>query len=371
MDGVDVYSTAKSEYTEQFCLFLVPALQSYFLGLIDEAREKEKDTRRVLWMFQNLLKDIPEWNQDKVIRVTESIVQTTRCDYLEELLTAVFIAHTKVLSAIRLTNRDKKKIQISVPKLEHFLHRTLSESARILWSNAYLFSEQGTSIERQKNLRQVEQLLHQAVLQSIRGMLPVKSILREYLNNDGDGDGEATEEGSNAEKKEEKDEEEEEEEEEKEKEEKPVSEEDSGISIDLSGSQVDVSGAEVPSTPPNTPSQVVVEPSPEVPVEMAPPAPETAPAPVPEPVPAPPPTAPAVQQVLVFETEPSVKFAEHDTVFDTENQLAHRIRSKSADFDMDEEDGIKILDEEPEAMDGFEDIDGPKDEGVDDFETLE
>jgi hypothetical protein len=357
MDGVDVYSTAKSEYTEQFCLFLVPALQSYFLGLIEEAKEKEKDQRRILWMFQNLLKDIPDWNQDKVLRETEKIVQTTRCDYLEELLTAVFIAHTKVLSAIRLTNRDKKKIQITVPKLEHFLHRTLSESARILWSNAYLFSEQGSSIERQKNLRQVEQLLHQAVLQSIRGMLPVKSILREYLNNDGEG--ETTEE--TPEKKEDKEEEEEEEEEE-EKDEKEVKEEE-GISIDLSGSQVDLSGTDVPSPPPNTPAEQAPE---------ATPAPEPTSAPV-ESVPeAPAPTpAPAVQQVLVFETEPSVKFAEHDTVFDTENQLAHRIRSKSADLDVDEEDGIKILDDAPIAMDDFEDIESSKNEELDDFETLE
>jgi len=363
MDGVDVYSTAKSEYTEQFCLFLVPALQSYFLGLIEEAREKEKDQRKVLWMFQNLLKDIPDWNQDKVLRETEKIVQTTRCDYLEELLTAVFIAHTKVLSAIRLTNRDKKKIQITVPKLEHFLHRTLSESARILWSNAYLFSEQGTSIERQKNLRQVEQLLHQAVLQSIRGMLPVKSILREYLNNDGEN--EANDEAPASEKKDEKEEEEEEEEEEVKEEPK----DDAGISIDLSGSNVDLSGSEVPSPPPNTPAVETPETEsiPEKAAEASA-APATDVAEVSAPAPAP---APALQQVLVFETEPSVKFAEHDTVFDTENQLAHRIRSKSADLDEEGDDGIKILDDAPIAMDDFEDIEAPTNELLDDFETLE
>jgi hypothetical protein len=314
------------------------------LGLVEEAREKEKDQRRILWMFQNLLKDIPDWNQDKVLRETDKIVQSTRCDYLEELLTAVFIAHTKVLSAIRLTNRDKKKIQITVPKLEHFLHRTLSESARILWSNAYLFSEQGSSIDRQKNLRQVEQLLHQAVLQSIRGMLPVKSILREYLNNDTDADTN----DDVSEKKNEKEEDEEEEEEEKEikEEDKEESKEDMGISIDLSGSQVDVSGTEMPAPPPNTPAvqtpEVVSasEPIPEPPVESV-----TAPTP-----------APPIQQVLVFETEPSVKFADHDTVFDSENQMEHRIRSKSADFDENGEDGSKIFDEAPVAMDDFEDI---------------
>lgn len=356
MDGVDVYSTAKSEYTEQFCLFLVPALQSYFLGLIDDAKEREKDNRRVLWMFQNLLKDIPDWNQDKVIRETEKIVQSSRCDYLEELLTAVFIAHTKVLSAIRLTNREKKKIQITVPKLEHFLHRSLSESARILWSNAYLFSEQGTSIERQKNLRQVESLLHQAVLQSIRGMLPVKNILREYLNNDG----EETEETS-AKKADEEEDEEEEIKEEAKKETKE--EEESGISIDLSGSFAEVAEQakeEPPSVPPNTPAttpetETVVETPPSAPQAQDQSSAQTEP-----------------QQVLVFETEPSVKFAEHDTVFDTENQMAHRIRSKSADLDNDEtEEEIKILDEAPQSLDEFEELDEKKEMGLDDFETLE
>ena len=367
MDGVDVYSTAKSEYTEQFCLFLVPALQSYFLGLIDEAKEREKDQRRILWMFQNLLKDIPDWNQDKVIRETEKIVQSSRCDYLEELLTAVFIAHTKVLSAIRLTNREKKKIQITVPKLEHFLHRSLSESARILWSNAYLFNEQGSSIERQKNLRQVESLLHQAVLQSIRGMLPVKNILREYLNNDGDG--EEQEEASTTKKEEEEEEDKEEDKEEKEEaevekqadveKETETEKEEGGISIDLSGSFAEVAeeSKEPPTAPPNTPATT----------------PETQP--VSEPIPTEPATdaQPQVQpqQVLVFETEPSVKFAEHDTVFDTENQMAHRIRSKSADLDNEDDEEIKILDEAPQALDDFEDLEGGKPTSLDEFETLE
>jgi hypothetical protein len=67
--------------------------------------------------------------------------------------------------------------------VDHFLHRLLSESARSLWTNAYLFAETN-SIEKQKNLRQVSALLQEAVLQAIRGLLPVKSILREYLHDD-------------------------------------------------------------------------------------------------------------------------------------------------------------------------------------------
>lgn len=184
-ESIGVYGEAKAEYTRQLCNFLVPALESYFLDLLASTKETEKDPKRILWVFQDALKQFPDWNMDKVQRETAKIAESTKCDYLEEILTAVFIAHTKVLSAIRLTSKQKK-LQITIPKLEHFLHRTMSECARLLWSNAYLFNDNCAPIEKQKNLRQVEQLLHEGVLQSIRGMLPVKSILKEYLADDAD-----------------------------------------------------------------------------------------------------------------------------------------------------------------------------------------
>jgi hypothetical protein len=182
MNDASVYAEAKGEYTRQLCVFLVPTLETYFLDLLNEAKQSATAPTKELLTFQNLLQGIPDWNQDKVIRETTKLQSDTKCDYLEELVTAVFIAHTKVLSAIRLTSKQKK-LQITIPKLDHFLHRVLSECARSLWSNAFLFS--GTnSLERQKNLRQVEHLIEEAILQGIRGLLPVKSILREYLQED-------------------------------------------------------------------------------------------------------------------------------------------------------------------------------------------
>ena len=188
MDGADisVYGEAKGEYTRQLCVFLVPCLESYFLNMLDEAKVLSPNPSKVLWHFQTLLQSIPDWNQDKVTKETELIQKDCKCDYLEELLTAVFIAHTKVLSAIRLTTKQKK-LQITIPKIDHFLHRVLSDSARALWTNAYLFAETN-SIDKQKNLRQVAALLQDSVLQGIRGLLPVKSILREYLQEDDSDD---------------------------------------------------------------------------------------------------------------------------------------------------------------------------------------
>ena len=181
---ISVYGEAKGEYTRQLCVLIVPCLESYFLELLEEAKKSASNPSKTLWHFQTLLQSVPDWNQDKVEKETNLIQSECKCDYLEELLTAVFIAHTKVLSAIRLTTRQKK-LQITIPKVNHFLHRVLSESARTLWTNAYLFAETN-SIDKQKNLRQVSLLLQESVLQGIRGLLPVKSILREYLHDDDD-----------------------------------------------------------------------------------------------------------------------------------------------------------------------------------------
>jgi hypothetical protein len=201
--------------------------------LLDTAKEREADPKKLLLSFQILLEDISEWNHDKVQRETQNIAMGTQCDYLEELLTAVFVAHTKVLSSIRLTNKQKR-LQITIPKLEHFLHKTLIECARFLWTNTYLFSSSCTAIEKQKNMRHVESFIGDGIAQGIRLMLPVKSILREYLS---------TEESDHDDSEEEEEEEEEHEEEEEEEVETPSPVESSGPVKEEKAADIDTTAA--------------------------------------------------------------------------------------------------------------------------------
>ena len=190
-EGINVYADAKTEYTRQLTQFCLHAFLGYFLKMLDETKESEiiakSDPKKLLLTFQSNLKNITEWNFEKVQKETTSLLKNINCDYFDDLLSAVFVAHTKVLSAIRLTTKQKK-LQITIPKVDHFLHHTMIECARILWSNVFLFSPSGTSIERQKNLRNIEQLIQDGILQSIRSMLPVKNILKEYLKDDDDDD---------------------------------------------------------------------------------------------------------------------------------------------------------------------------------------
>jgi len=323
-DNIGVYAEAKGEYTKQLCGFIIPALKSYFLQMFEGVRDT-RDSKGPVWAFQDLLKEIPDWNIDKVKRETEKIVDMTNCDYLEELLTAVFIAHTKVLSAIRLTSKQKK-LQITVPKVDHFLHRTLCDCARILWSNAFLLKPNIPSIEKQKNLNQVETLLHEGVLQTIRNMLPVKSILREYLQTDAD-DEEVSEETHVSE----------EHQEESKSEEKPEEENKEEKSEVVEASKVE----EVVEQPKEKEEIVEQSKEQEVTEEKKEEKPPVAEAPT-----------------IVVDTEPSVRFSNIDTVFDASDPNKHSFKPTTSE----EDDHIEFVDDSEIPMDSFEEIN--------EFETL-
>jgi hypothetical protein len=197
---LSVYSDARAEYTKQLCIFLVPAYFQFFIDLLERSkREMSQEPKRVLWQFQNYLNDIHDWNMEKVSQEIHRIHTNCGCDYLEDLLTAVFIAHTKVLTAIRI-GQPQKKVEINIPKVDHFLFKVLCESAKLLWGSTYLFRDSIPSVEKQQNYRMIEGMLNEGILQAVRTLVPVKSILKDFVNQDSvSKNTEATEEDSDEE----------------------------------------------------------------------------------------------------------------------------------------------------------------------------
>ena len=168
---LSVYSDARTEYTKQLCVFLVPAYFQFFIELLEKAKHDViHEPKRVLWQFQNYLNEIHDWNMEKVNNEIHKIFVNCGCDYLEDLLTAVFIAHTKVLTAIRLS-ANKKKIEINVPKVEHFLFKVLCETSKLLWSSSYLFRDGISGVEKQQNYRNIEQIINEGILQAVRSLV--------------------------------------------------------------------------------------------------------------------------------------------------------------------------------------------------------
>jgi hypothetical protein len=391
--GVSVYSEAKGEYTKQLLLFITPAFHRFFMNCLAQAATEEPQVKRQLWKFQELLSQIPDWNLDKVHREVSKLVSEIQCDYLEELVTAVFIAHTKVLTAIRIGNKNKR-VQITIPKLEHFLHRSLSECSRLLWTSAYLFHNELSAIEKQKNHRQIEQLIHEGISQAIRGLLPVKNILKDYLTEAEDADDEDKDEDEDEKEDKEKDEKEA-------KHTAAVIDENQPAQAVLTAQDTVIDAVEALGETSaqqahqevqqeqqqndtdnriidDSPAVILKEPAAEV-TDLAQ-----------DSTPAPPPThmaavaepAVAVAQqpsqpnpvvpTLIVDTEPSVRFTNFDQVIQEHgNGTSIGYVEKNRDAE-DDTDNIEFLDDDGESLSDFEDLTQGVSEPLDmeDFETL-
>ena len=308
---LSVYSDARAEYTKQLCVFLVPAYFQFFTELLEKSkRDMINEPRRVLWQFQTHLNEIHDWNMEKVSSEISRINTNCGCDYLDDLLTAVFIAHTKVLTAIRLSS-NKKKIEINVPKVEHFLFKVLCETSKLLWSSTYLFRDGISGIEKQQNYRTIEQIINEGILQAVRSLVPVKSILRDFVNSDTPDENESD------------DEEEAKTEPIQKTEEQPVFEQ-------------PIIQEEVPleaNSNISLPEQVEIKNE-----VVEPPITQSIPSSVP--------------QTIIIEDKPTVTFGNYDAVFDTENPLESEMvyDARDEDEEDDEVPALEILDETGAAL---------------------
>ena len=186
MESSSLYSEARIEYLKQLSIWITPSLVEFFRTEFQSIKTREGgDEQRAMALFQQFCANVPKWNQDVVDTNASLILDNCRCDYVEELMTAVFIAHTKMLTAIRVNSRNKK-LQITLPKLDHFLHRVFVECARSFWKSPYIFSDELSTIERQKNIILAESLCNESLSGAVRSLLPVKSILKDYLEEDTD-----------------------------------------------------------------------------------------------------------------------------------------------------------------------------------------
>lgn len=139
------------------------------------------EPEKYLMTFQNLLSRIPKWNNIIIEDERNRIIERSGCNYLEDLITCVHIIQLKVLTCIRVGNKQKK-IDISIPKLDNFIHKIYINAARKIYTNVYLFEKQNSPLQSQKNNRELEQIIHDCILITIRESIPTEAIIRAYMD---------------------------------------------------------------------------------------------------------------------------------------------------------------------------------------------
>ena len=111
---------------------------------------------------------------------SERIIKMSVCDWLDDLITAVFISHTKILTSIGV-NTSNNTIDLVIPKITTFIHKCYINIAREMWKNPYFFTENVIASEYQKNMRTVELIIKDCIENTIRQLLPIKEILKQNL----------------------------------------------------------------------------------------------------------------------------------------------------------------------------------------------
>jgi hypothetical protein len=161
-----------------------PLVEEGFRSIFNEAWKMCVDTDEMgkyLMTFQNLLTRIPKWNSVIVEEERKRIIERSGCNYLEDLITCVHIIQLKVLTCIRAGNKQKK-IDIAVPKLDHFIHKIYLHTARKIYSNVYLFEKSVNPLQMQKNARELEMIIQDSILTAIRDSIPTEAIIRAYMD---------------------------------------------------------------------------------------------------------------------------------------------------------------------------------------------
>jgi hypothetical protein len=177
---------SKNEWCSRLVSIFTPLVIEGFRSIFNESWKICLDNNEIakyLMTFQNLLCRVPKWNSVIIEEERNRIIERSGCGYLEDLITCVHIIQLKVLTCIRVGNKQKK-IDISIPKLDHFIHKVYIHAARKIYTNVYLF-EKGPNVSAlhiQRCNRELELIVQDSIMMAIRDSIPTEAIIKAYMD---------------------------------------------------------------------------------------------------------------------------------------------------------------------------------------------
>lgn len=182
--NVSALHESKNEWGARLVTILTPLIIDGYKSILEESIKLCKDNNEMdkyLMTFQNLISRIPKWNQQIVENERKRICEKSGCNYLEDLVTCVHIIQLKVLTTMRV-GQKQKKIDINIPKLDDFIHKVYITVARKIYKNVYLFQIGIEPLVIQKNYRELEIIVQECILNTLRESIPVEAILKAYMD---------------------------------------------------------------------------------------------------------------------------------------------------------------------------------------------
>ena len=174
---------SKNEWVSRLVNILTPYILEGFKSIFTESYKlcmENNEEDKYLMTFQNFISRIPRWNEDLIEKEVQRIQEKSNCSYIEDLITCVHVIQLKALTCIRV-GQKQKKIELDIPKLKDFVHKVYINVARKIYTNIYLFELNIAPLQVQKNNRELELIIKECILETVRESIPVENILRSYL----------------------------------------------------------------------------------------------------------------------------------------------------------------------------------------------
>jgi len=180
MDNLNILVEAKREYLGQLCILMCPVMIETFEEMYEEAYKLSKG-RKVLVMYQKLLKEVPNWSDAMSKQHSDNIAN--RCAWFNDLLAAVFVSCVKILSAVRLS-KDNKKISLKLPTNEVFIQMCHNKAAESLYNDPYIYHEEQNEHSRNDKLFERFSV---CIENAVKELIPVQQILQTYMSQTQEG----------------------------------------------------------------------------------------------------------------------------------------------------------------------------------------
>lgn len=175
---------SRNEYCSRLITILTPCIIDGVKSIFDESWKlciENDEKAKYLMTFQNFLSRVPKWNPNIISQECARIKEKSNCTYISDLITCVHILQLKMLSCMRVGTKQKK-VNVDMPVLEDFIHKVYVNVARKVYTNVYLFELGISALKSQKNSRELEIIIRECILQTIRDNIPVEELLKLYMS---------------------------------------------------------------------------------------------------------------------------------------------------------------------------------------------
>lgn len=185
----------KNEYTTFLVNIITPLLyegiKSMYIYSLESHNKlaNNTDSQNIngpLKIFQMCLKEIPALSHQIIENETRRIKEFSKCsEWFDNLVKATIKSNIILLTYTpgKTTSLSNSKFHETID-IHNFIHKCYIESAKAFYNNPELFWHEYSALEIKRNQKEAYKIIKLSIMEAIRKMLPIQSILTEYLSNE-------------------------------------------------------------------------------------------------------------------------------------------------------------------------------------------